>query len=77
VGASLPSTRCTRRYWRDQRGNRDAEILVRGGDFIERDGRRYAVLDVDRKMVAAYAVVGDRLRAVPLASLSGSEPVRV
>jgi hypothetical protein len=45
-----------RRYWRDQRGNRDAEIPVRGGDFIERDGQRYAVLfDVDRKMVAAYA----------------------
>jgi hypothetical protein len=53
-----------RRYWRDQRGNRDAEIPVRGGDFIERDGGRNAVLfDVDRKMVAAYAVVGDRLRA--------------
>ena len=37
----------------------------------ERDGRRYAVLfDVDRKMVAAYAIVGERLRAAPLSSLA-------
>ena len=52
---------------------RDAEIPVRGGDFIERDGRRYAVLfDVDRKMVAAYAIVGERLKRAPLVSLSGA-----
>jgi hypothetical protein len=51
----------------------DAEIPVRGGDFIERDGRRYAVLfDVDRKLVAAYAIVGDRLKRAPLASLAGA-----
>jgi hypothetical protein len=62
-----------RRYWRDQRGNREAEIPVRGGDFIERDGRRYAVLfDVDHKLVAAYAIVGERLRRAPLASLAGT-----
>jgi hypothetical protein len=60
-----------RRVWRDQRDNPDAEIPVRGGDFIERGGQRHAVLfDVDRKMVAAYAVVGDRLRAVSLAPLA-------
>jgi hypothetical protein len=41
------------------------------GDFLERDGRRYAVLfDVDRKLVAAYAIVGDRLKRAPLASLA-------
>jgi hypothetical protein len=35
--------------------------------------RRYAVLfDVDRKMVAAYAIVGERLKRAPLVSLSGA-----
>lgn len=59
------------RYCRDQRGNRDAAIPVRGGDFVERDGRRYAVLfDADRVLVAAYEIVGERLRAAPLAALA-------
>jgi hypothetical protein len=53
-----------RRYWRDQRGNPNAEIPVWGGDVIERGGKRYAVLyDVDRKPVAVYEVV-ERLFAV-------------
>jgi hypothetical protein len=39
----------------------------------DRDGRRYPVLfDVDRKLVAAYAIVGDRLRRAPLASIAGA-----
>jgi hypothetical protein len=49
---------------------RHRRIPVRGGDFIERDGWRYAVLfDVDRKMVVAYAIVGDRLRAAKAGEL--------
>jgi hypothetical protein len=49
----------------------DAAIPVSGGDFIERGGRRYAVMfDVDRMMVAAYAIAGDRLKRAPLASLT-------
>jgi hypothetical protein len=46
-----------------------SHIPVRGGDFIERDGRRYAVLfDADRVLVAAYEIVGERLRAAALAA---------
>ena len=53
-----------KRYWRDQRGNPRPEIPVRGGDFVTRDGKRYAVLrDADGKIVAAYEVV-ERLFAV-------------
>jgi hypothetical protein len=60
-------------YWRDQRGNRDAEIPVREGDRIERDGRRYAVLfDIDRKMMAAHAIDGDRLRALKAGELAST-----
>jgi hypothetical protein len=44
-----------RRYWRDQRGNPEAAVPVRGGDIVERGGRTYAVLfDAERKPVAVY-----------------------
>jgi hypothetical protein len=60
---------CHRRYWRDHRKNPDAAIPVRGGDIIERDGRRYAVLrDADGKLVAAYEIV-ERLYTVRDAAL--------
>jgi hypothetical protein len=46
-----------RRYLRDQRGNPRPEIPVRGGDFVTRDGKPYAILrDADGKLVAAYEV---------------------
>ena len=46
-----------KRYWRDQRGNPRPEIPVRGGDFVTRDGNRYAIPhDADGKLVAVYEV---------------------
>jgi hypothetical protein len=58
-----------------RRGNRDAAIPVRGGDFIERDGRRYAVLfDADKALVAAYEIVGERLKAAPLGLVTHFKP---
>jgi hypothetical protein len=56
-----------RRYWRDQRGNPRPEIPVKGGYFIEQNGKTYAVLfDSDHKPVAAYRVAGERLMKATL-----------
>jgi hypothetical protein len=63
------------RYWRDHQGVGDARIPVRGGDFVTRDGKRYAVLkDADGKLVAAYQVV-ERLFAVKEEARPRAEPV--
>ena len=53
------------RYWRDQRGNPDAAIPVKGRDIVEREGRTYAVLfDADRAVVAVYQFAGAKLRLI-------------
>jgi hypothetical protein len=53
-----------KRYWRCYGRDPDAPIPVRGGDIVERGGKRYAVLhDADGKMVAAYEIV-ERLFAL-------------
>jgi hypothetical protein len=64
-----------RRYWRDQRGNPDAAIPVRGGDIVERGGRTYAVLfDADRAVVAVYQLAGAKLRLI---RVTGDERAKV
>jgi hypothetical protein len=57
-----------RRFWRDHRGDPDAPIPVRGGDFVTVGGKRYAVLkDADGKLVAAYEVVERMFKAKDMA----------
>jgi hypothetical protein len=54
-----------RRYWRDNWANREAAILVRGGDIVERAGSSYAVLfDADHAVVAVYRLAGANLRLI-------------
>jgi hypothetical protein len=73
-----------RRYWRDHRGDPDAAIPVRGGDFVMRGGKRYAVLyDSDRNPVAAYEVVerlfaakDDPTRALPAPAVTAAPAFR-
>jgi hypothetical protein len=62
------------RYWRDQRGNLDAEIPVRGGDIVERDGRCYAVLlDVEKAVVAVYRLAGAKPRLTQVTATERAE----
>ena len=56
-----------RRYWRDQRGNPYPHIPVKGGDFVQRGGKTYAVLfDSEGKPIVAYRIAGGRLMRAAL-----------
>ena len=64
-----------RRYWRDHGKDPNAAIPVKGGDFIEREGRRYAVLfDCEKAVVAVYQLAGAKLRLIQVA---GDEAAKV
>jgi hypothetical protein len=67
-----------RRYWRDNRGNPEAAIPVRGGDIVERGGRTYAVLfDADRAVVAVYQLAGAKLRLIRVTGDKAAEVAEI
>jgi hypothetical protein len=53
-----------KRYWKDQHGYSGAQVPMRGGHVIVRDGKTYAVLFTNEdEPVAAYGII-ERLAAV-------------